>query len=318
MELLLEFQKRNKMRKYFFLRLSLLFLFSCEEEFVPKDINIPPQLVVESYIELSNNALPVYALLTKSLSFYDSFSIDQIQSNFVHGADVQIKVNSDSFKLNELCLSQLTPELKELVYKQLGLDADSVKVDFCIYVDLLNQIPKWPNVPYKLDVKYNNEIYTASTSIPDFVPLDSIWFEDTPGKPLDSFAQMFCKIADPPTPNYYRYFTSKNSSQLIANVSSVTNDVFFNGKEFKFTLARSVDPGETFSDTLGLWRVGDTISVKWCLIDESHYNFWNTLEVSRQRQGPFSSYVRIDGNIENALGIFGGQRCETYTRIVKK
>ncbi|MBK8403974.1 MAG: DUF4249 family protein [Saprospiraceae bacterium] len=153
--------------------------------------------------------------------------------------------------------------------------------------------------------------------IPALNPIDSIWFDVVPGKPLDSFLQLFCKIQDRPVDrDYYRYFTAGEGEALIPNFSSVTDDYFFNGQAFKFTLQKAMQPGEDFNETSGYFRKGDSIEIKWCGIEKAQFEFWNTLEVSRTRQGPFSSYVRIDGNISNGLGIFGTQNCKYYKLVV--
>jgi len=111
---------------------------------------------------------------------------------------------------------------------------------------------------------------------------------------------------------------NRSNSRFVAGVSSVVDDAFFNGQEFKFTLNRALGANEEFDETTGLWKLGDTVAVKWCLIDQNQYDFWNTLEVSKQRQGPFSSYIRIKGNVDGALGVWAGSSCEIYKVIVKK
>ena len=51
-------------------------------------------------------------------------------------------------------------------------------------------------------------------------------------------------------------------------------------------------------------------------IGEEQFNFWNTLEFSRANQGPFSSYTRIDHNVEGGLGIWGGIAARYYPLTV--
>jgi hypothetical protein len=98
----------------------------------------------------------------------------------------------------------------------------------------------------------------------------------------------------------------------------VVEDLFFDGKMFEFQLLNprttraDVDP-----DEFGLYFVGDTISIKWCTIDEAHFDFWNTLEFSSANQGPFSSYTRLESNIEGGLGIWGGYSVSYYTLPVE-
>ncbi|MBK9107871.1 MAG: DUF4249 family protein [Saprospiraceae bacterium] len=150
--------------------------------------------------------------------------------------------------------------------------------------------------------------------------MDSFWFEKPPGRNNnDTFAQLFCIIADNPlSTDFYRYFTAGQGERLIPDLNSVTDDVFFDGKRFEFPLFKAQSLDEDFGDNSGLFKRGDTIQIKWCNITGDHFQFWNSLEASRTRQGPFSSYIRIEGNVPNALGIFGTQHCRNYTLLVPK
>ncbi|NOT38778.1 MAG: DUF4249 domain-containing protein [Saprospiraceae bacterium] len=304
---------------YYFILLGVLFnLVACEEEVVPDNSDFEEQYVIESYLENSTEAFPPYLFLTKSIGFYSKIDVSILQKLFVSGADVKITVDNNVYKLDEICLNQLPEEIRKEILVELGLNSDSVQVDLCAYIDINRKIPIAKGKIYELEVVVRKDTIRSTTRIPDLIPLDSIWFDKLPGKPNDTFAQMFARINDiPDQTDYYRFFTAGQDELLIPDNSSVFNDFFFNGQNFKFTIPKARPAGEGFSDTAGYFRKGDTVRVKWCNIDREHFDFWNTLEVSRTRQGPFSSYVRIDGNIQNGLGLFGGQNCETYTILVK-
>lgn len=291
----------------------------CEEEIIPDDSLYKEQYVVEAYLEQSSESIPPYLFLTKSLNFYSRFDTNVLKNLFIHGAQVLVEVDSNQYKLEEICINQLPPDIKKEVLNLFGYSEDSIAVDFCAYVDINRLIPVITDKTYKLKVIIGSDTIYSKTTIPSLVRIDSFWFDRIPNNLNDSFAQLFCIIDDVPgRKDFYRNFTAGQNEILIPNFSSVTNDFFFDGQKFKFTLSKAQAPGEEFSDNTGYFRRGDTVRVKWCNIDEDHFNFWNTLEVSRTRQGPFSAYVRIDGNIENGLGIFGGQNCETYTLVVPK
>lgn len=302
-----------------FLILMWFVLISCEEQFIPDDTNLDSKIVVESYLEKSDEGFPIYLLLSNSLSFYSEFTPKILDSIYIKADSVILKYDHSRIKLAEFCLSNLPKELQAQVVKRLGFNPDSLLIDICIYTDISGVLEVKEGVIYHLDIYKDTKVLNAQTTIPKLIGLDSLWFEDVPGKSLDSFAQLFCIIKDTPNvKNYYRYFTAGQDEPLIANFSSVTEDFFFDGKEFKFTLQKAEPPTVQFSDTLGYFKVGDSIEIKWCNIDKEHFDFWNTLEVSRTRQGPFSSYVRIDGNVYGGLGIFGGQHCQYYKILVKK
>lgn len=303
---------------YFFL---LTFFFSsCEEEYVPSDVIYEKQYVIESYIELSNADIPVYALVTYSLPFYSSLGIDVINNSFIRSAIVTVSDGSTDYPLQELCLNDLSEPFRSEVIKNLGYEPDSIRTNICIYADIGRAIKPEVNKEYRIQVVISKDTISGKTIIPGPAKIDSFWFVEPPGKNKnDTFAQMLCIIEDPPgVKDFYRYFTAGQNERLIANVNSVTDDTFFEGQKFKFPLSKALGPDEKFGDNTGYFRRGDTVQIKWCTLSESHFNFWNTLETSRTRQGPFASYVRINGNIEKGLGIFGAQNCQYYTLVVPR
>ena len=105
----------------------------------------------------------------------------------------------------------------------------------------------------------------------------------------------------------------------MAPFSSVIDDRFFDGKEFEFPLTKAeplnedIDPAE-----YGYFAVGDTVTLKWSTIDQEHFDFWNTLEFNRVNQGPFSSYTKVDFNIEGGIGIWGGYSSSFYKMVARE
>ncbi len=304
------------MKRYIFL--LLLLNVSCEETFIPVTNVEDEKYVVESYLELNDQAIFPYLILTKSLGFYSNINASVLEHLFIHNAIVNIETNQVQYPLQEICLNDIPKALQQQIADRFGLNLDSISVNFCVYIDINGQIPLQVGNQYKLSVIIGSDTLRSTTTIPGFIKIDSVWFDKIPGTPNDTFRQMFCFISDNPlVKDYYRYFTGTQHEPLIPNFSSVTDDALFNGQQFKFTLQKAQAPGSEFTATSGYYRIGDTVIVKWCNLDKEHFDFWNTLEVSRTRQGPFASYVRIDGNITNGLGIFGGQICKNYQLIVK-
>ncbi len=295
-----------------------IILYSCEQEYTPVNPEEGPKYVVEGHIEAGENPFPPYVLLTKTFDFYGTINPDQFNESFVHDADVRVSDGSFEVQLQEVCFSELSPEAKKEIAAKFGFDADSLAVDYCVYLDLLGQLNPVEDHSYNLHIVTDGHVITATTYIPIQVPIDSMHFAPPPGTPNDSLAQLRCTISDPPgVRNFYRYFGSTNGGALKTSFSSVTEDLFFDGKSFEFQL---YNPETTVSDTdpkeFGLYFVGDTITIKWCTMDQAHFNFWNTLEYSKENQGPFSSYTRLQSNITGGLGIWGGYNVSYYTRKV--
>lgn len=305
----------------FLIILLTLFLFSgCQSEFIPDNINLSPELVVEGFIEYADDALPPYILLTQSRPFFTSLSLDQLDNLFVHNASVSVSFAGKRINMNEICLNDLAPELKRQISIQLGINPDSLKVNICAYIDLTGQLIPKEGETYALDIKSDGQELKAITTIPRYVPLDTFWWKEAPGKPSDTLLQLLTKVREPAgEKNFYRYFCTINDGQELSPFNSVYDDALIDGKDFEFRLVRPDAPGEKFDqNTFGLFHIGDSIAVKWSTIDEAHFNFWNTLEFNKGSQGPFSSYTTINSNIEGGLGIWGGYNSRTYHLKVQR
>lgn len=308
--------------KHIILPFLLIFGFiACEKEYIP---NLPTQsddIVVEGYIEAGPDATPAYVILTKSLPFFRE--IKNANNLFVTGAEVWVGNGKDSIRLQEYCWKDLTPEVRKQAAKAFGIDLDSVNTNFnfCVYLDFAQRMKGETGKTYTLSIQTKEgKSLTAQTTIPRRIPIDSAIFIKPPGvNNNDTMAQMRAYANDPKGPDFYRYFTSVNGSAYIAGATSVTDDAFFDGINTKFNLFKS-EPRDAESDpsVFGLWKRGDTISVKFCTIDKAHFNFWNTLEYNSNSGGPFSAYTRVKHNIVGGLGIWGGYNASYLDTIVPK
>ena len=140
-----------------------------------------------------------------------------------------------------------------------------------------------------------------------------------PGVPNDTLRELRVFLDDRPTEaNFYRYFTQTNEEAMIPPFTSVFDDIFFDGDYFEFPLPKAESPNTAFNfDSYGYYVVGDTVRVKFCSIDQSHYEFWSTLEFNKANQGPFSAYTRVASNIEGGLGIWGAYNVSYHDLIVE-
>jgi len=298
---------------------AIVFLVGCIEEYVPETQESDQQYVVEGFVEAGEGSNPTFVLITQSIPFLSTIDLDAFNRLFVNNAEVVVNDGSKDVVLTELCLSELPDDLKTLAAEALGLDPDSLTLDICAYVDLLNEIDRKEGGTYNLTINIEDESpITASTTIPQFVPLTDLRWDDPPGEPSDTIARLWVTIDDPVNEaNFYRFFTEQNNEGLIAPFASVTNDAFFDGQKFEFPLNKAEPRDQEFDpDTFGYYYRGDSIRIKWLTIDEAHFNFWNTLEFSRNNAGPFSSYNRVTSNVDGALGVWGGYAVGFYEEVV--
>lgn len=304
----------NMIYKLLTLLLPMIILYACEENYIPETSISQQEIVVEGYIEAGAEANPTFVILTKSIPFITTIKSDQFTDLFVKNASVTVFDGQKTIALTEICLNQIPPDLKENVYALLGFNPDSTAADICVYADLFNQLTRESGRKYDLKVIVDGKTITATTSIPPFVGLYDFKWAEPPGKPRDTLAELNVKINDPKgVKNYYRYLTASEGGRLIPPFGSVTDDAVFDGKEFEFPLQRAQKRGGGFDpETFGLYKRGDSITVKWCTIDKAHFDFWNTRDFSANSGGPFSSYTRIATNIKGGLGIWGGYAVHTY------
>ncbi len=305
-------------KSVFGLVMITIILAGCIEEFVPDTQEEDQQYVVEGFIEAGENAMPTYVLLTKSIPFLSTIDLNTFNTIFVNDAKVTINDGTNTVELEEFCLDELPPEIREAAALVLGFDPDNTTLNICAYVDFTDLLDRKEGGAYDLRIEVENEVITAKTTIPESVPLFNLRWDDPPGEPSDTIARLWVTIDDPAEDaNFYRYFTEQNNEGLISPFSSVVDDKFFNGKEFEFPLTKAEPEGGDFDvNTFGFYNRGDSIRIKWMTIDESHFEFWNTLEFSRNNSGPFSSYNRVTSNVDGALGVWGGYAVKYYEEFV--
>ena len=302
--------------------LFLFLLFSigaCETEFVPEASEDPPEIVVEGYIEAGANAQPTFVTLTSTLPFFQEIGQEAFNSLYIHDAKITVTEGNNSWELVEFCWEDLPPEVQQQVLALTGINANSIAFNACVYIDPTFQLVGEIGKQYDLRIEVDEKVLTASTTVPSHVPIDSLTLVDLPVDSLSHWKEVHGFISDPAgQKDYYRYFTGTNNSGIRAPINSVVDDPFFDGQSFQFPLAKA-EPRDSSIDfeLYGLYQVGDTVVIRWANIDEQHYEFWNTFEFNAVNQGPFSSYTRIDSNIDGGLGIWGGYSFSEYNIIVE-
>ncbi len=292
-------------------------LMSCEKEI---DLELPPPgntWVVEGYIQ--TDEFP-YVILTRNTSFFGGDAFTSLGNLYVHDANVTVSNQGTDYDLQELCLSNLPPNLKPIVSQFLGVNVDSLPpdLDVCVYVNF--QLTGREGERYNLRIQKADTIVTSSTSIPYAVPVDSMWVLPEP-EVADSLVRLWVQFDEPDTlGNFYRYFTKRNSEPFYPGLfGSVLDDEFFNGQLFRFNLDRGYDRNTDIDfDTYGLFVRGDTIIVNISSIDRAHFRFWETAEDQLRSGGPFASPTYITSNVEGGLGVWGGYGSAFDTLVVPK
>ena len=172
---------------------------------------------------------------------------------------------------------------------------------------------------YTLTVEYAGVKAIATTTIPEPVSIDSLWFALDQGK--DSLGYIWVQFTDKPSrKNYYRTLTQiKNTdSKYIPNYFPNWNDDYFDGQKVEISLFKGNKTSTNKTDQV-YYQVGDTISLKFTAIDKASYDFWNTFQKEILNTGnPFASTnARVQTNVTNGLGIWCGYGSSYYQGIAR-
>ncbi len=317
-------------------------LSNCERD-ITIDLPDPEeQIVVEGSIETGQAPI---VLLNKNFPYFGTFDLESYTKNFVKGATVKVSDGSNEVTLEGKCLSELDNLTDQILFldkvSQLlgglptveeapadtsntggGID-DLGDFDFCLYSifsftpELIGEEGK----TYKLNINTTDgEVLNATTSIPNALALDSIWFEQHNNPDYDTLYRLNIQLSDPDTlGNYYRYFTKQNDNPMYAGANSVFDDLYINGLSFPSPLDRAEPRGADFDiNTYGYFTFGDEVTLKFVTIDRATYDFWFTLERSANSAGPFGGSTRVNFNIDGGLGIWGGYGVGTLeTKIIE-
>jgi Domain of unknown function (DUF4249) len=307
----------HKIRFSSLLLMAALFLItSCEKEL---KVDLPTgksYLVVEGEIE--NGALP-FVILTRSIGFFDKINVGSLI--FEKNATVTV---------TDLNTNISTP--LNMFGFPFGTGTDSLFVYGLLPV-VQNDIYKGQiNHQYKLTIVENGVTHTAITKVADQVLPDSAWTEPIPN---DSGFTIRARYKDPDTiGNNTRYTTQvlrklkdpKLPESYLTSFGSTFNDGFNNGKELPFRINLGYSKDINFQDKEGAKTferqtkvlIGDTVNLKFSGIDYPTYQFWETLDYSRNSTGnPFASPTKVQGNVSDAIGIWGGYGARVFTFVVK-
>jgi hypothetical protein len=304
--------------------LACIFFLACEKDVT---IDLPkgePRLVVEGRIE--TGAAPL-VILSKSTGFFSSTDAAAFEQSLVNDAEVFVQTGQQEVKLGTLCSDNplIAPFLPQ-VSASLGVPLELLqRIRFCIYTDLTGSMTGKENTQYKLRINWASKTYSATTTIPPHIPLDSCYFRESRSKP--GLGVMRATLRDPETPgNYYRWYARRitRDQRFLRPMGSVFEDRFFNGETFWFEVTRPVAINSNEPEDIGrekyLYKNTDTVIVKFCTIDKGAFEFLRTFESEAANLGnPFAAPITVVSNIDNgATGVWAGYGVWTDTVYCNK
>lgn len=307
---------------------AISFLPSCQKE-ITVDLPEPKQKIcVEGKIE---PGLPPYVLLTHNMPYFGPADISAIQNMFIHDAVVTV----NGVTLTEYCSDNLPPSVDSLIAILIGVDTASLKTfNYCLYtysMPLLFDTTMWGkiNTTYNLTIDAEGKHLTSSTTILTPIPLDSAWSKylrvNNEG---DSLGFVFAHLTDPPAEgDSYRWLTMRKGkdNSFIPPPGSAFDDKYINGQSFDFAYNRghlqNSQAEEDNNEEHGYFKIGDTVIVKYCTIDNASFKFFRDMDVVLNSEGnPFASPASVPSNVfpgEEALGVWCGYGVYLDTVIFK-
>jgi hypothetical protein len=260
------------MKKYGTLILATLSLIGCERE-IDIDLNASdPRFVIEGMVSTVIGESKVS--ISKTLNFDETIPFPAISGAFVTVTDITI---NQTVTLDETSAGK---------YSKLGL----VGIE---------------GHSYTLTVKIDSKTYTAVSTIPYQVQLDSLVQENLARKRSGgdgTLIRITPKYTDPSIyENYYQYIVSKND--ILLNDIFIRNDVGFNGSSAPRPLRVRADRN-------------DVIKVAMQDIDKAAYNYFFGLNENLNQSS--ATPANPTSNISNgALGYFKGHTSQVKTIVIK-
>jgi hypothetical protein len=301
------------MKQYFWILsvcLLLLVGFSaCQSEI---EVDLPDyqsKLVVEGYIETGK---PAMVMLSRSIPFFQHVDLNYVVNNVLVMDAVVTLTTSDGESEQ---LSFLPTSESPYMFAYIG------------------NIKGKEHTSYDLKIEWKGQTYTSTTSILHGFDLDSIGFDHSMELLNDTMKTIRALLSDDPMEmNFYQFFVKVHGKNLhdrlwVTTLPVAFDDATFNGLKFNIEVLRA-NPSAFLMPAMNdeekaqyfrmTYRPGDTVYVKYGLIDYASYQFWNTGgNDAALGQNPFTNPTPVISNIrgENVTGVWCGYACKTETLI---
>jgi hypothetical protein len=267
----------------------LLLLSNCKKEEPQTLGEYTPKFVVEGWIEQGDYP---YVSLTHNIPFFTSLDSAQLAEVVIRWAKVTV---SDGETTEILTAKRDNNYFPPYIYRGTELRGEAGKT-------------------YFLTIEYAGNTLTSTTTIPDRVALDSIWFINQ--ESVDDRTQLHVKFRDNPNEkNFYKIYTKTiENKRFVPTLISNHNDKYFNGKDLILQVNRGPENNLTVKND-PYFKTGETVEIKFASIPKTGFDFWNSFqdEVMNSSNPLVGSTGKILSNINGpALGIWCGYGTSKY------
>lgn len=266
-----------------------LLLFSGCEDVIEIDLNSTnPKIVIEGSV--ANDSSPAKVRITKSTDFYEPGVYDKVT-----GAEIELTDSEGN--------SGILTEIEDGLYQTDAVLGEEGRT-------------------YYISVKADGKTYSAESTIPKQIILDSLYLELSPfsqenADEEEKFYSLHIFFQDYPDNVDYARFRILNNGILLGGYR-IYNDKYTNGNYINARLNLGADDNNI--------KIGDELTVQLLSIDKSSYEFYltaNSINASRTQGGggPPSSISPANPNsswTNDALGVFTAFSVSTQSIIVKE
>ena len=326
------------MKKYLFY-ISIIFI-SCQDEITLDLPQAENKLVVEATIE---QGFPPYVILTKNEGYFDPVDSETFNNLFVNNIEsVEIWYNNDGVKVDSVILDQITLfDSLPPIYTDINFLNNNVDFETGELTSPYNF--SMPGRTYYLEIKWNNQIISAQTTIPIPTPLDCLWVEKNEAADKDFKYDIRAVYSDDGNiqnnilirskriEHYER--VSDHTDSLLCEIKNIPDgrlqlidagaDVLINGQSFETYFPRPKESGfpsgaynsthvKDCNDSVVEFK-NDVVLIKFCQIDEPSMKFWRGVVRQVGTNGnPFAEPMNLSSNINGGLGVFTGYGAVYY------
>lgn len=270
------------MKKFcFFLPICLLLSAACQKEATPPS----PVLVVEGWIE--NGSAPV-VMLSESIPVTDNSEITpaDMLGRIAKWARVTVSDGTRTVVLTGMTDTEYFPP----------------------YIYTSGRMKGEVGKSYTLTVEYKDYKATATTTIPEPVPIDTVFVRQV----KDSLCTAVCGFTDPlPKGNYYKVFTRTEVMDRHYHPSALafSSDDQLDGYSeiFLYSTQRLMDHAD-----MPNIHLGDSLWIKLCTMDRKSFEYWSNFEMTLAGNIYSTPIARssLEGNVEGASGYWIGYGVE--------
>lgn len=256
----------------------------CSDDYI--NINENEKIVVEGWIKQDEH--PVVLLTTSLKVSMDTTSIDGLKDHVVNWGVVTISDGEKTVTLTGMYSDKYMPP----------------------YIYTTSEMKGEVGKTYTLTVRYNDMYATATTTIPEPVPLKAVKQERVNGS--DSLYCLSAVFTDPPGRQNYCLFAKKGlgARQFVKCDMGTFDDSVFgsDGTEAQHPVYQPRVVTDIKSEHSEYYKSGDIVCVELCTLDKQSYDIWydyqNTASLSGNFFSPYTGNIR--SNIKGGYGYWCG------------